>query len=127
MKTHLPMNRLPLAASLVAIGLLAWTPCVTAAPDDPFAPPPPPAYDDEWSAPEAEPTPPAPQDRWTTPPDQLGPDAGLDTDRSEPEAAERNEATKQLYQAGISYVDHELGREELGDARRVGYFPAMML
>ncbi|MCB9683268.1 MAG: sulfatase [Alphaproteobacteria bacterium] len=30
--------------------------------------------------------------------------------RSEPEAAERNEATKQLYQAGISYVDHELGR-----------------
>ena len=87
MKTHLPMNRLPLAAGLAAACLLGLAARAVAAPDDPFAPPPPPAYDDEWSAPEAEPTPPAPQDRWTTPPDQLGPDAGLDTDGSEPEAA----------------------------------------
>ena len=60
MKTHLPMNRLPLAAGLAAACLLGLAARAVAAPDDPFAPPPPPAYDDEWSAPEAEPTPPAP-------------------------------------------------------------------
>lgn len=119
------MKRIPLLVGLIACGLAASVSRVTAAPDDPFAPPPPPAYDDEWSAPETEPTPPSPQDRWTTPPEELGPGAGREADEGEPAAAidERDAAIEAARAEGFDIAGGMTGPGPAEQRERTQAFP----